>query len=103
MVEASVGTEAIKDFFSSGVGFTAIAIGLLVGAIPGCGPTIIFANLFTAGAVPMSAMVTAAIGQDGDVAMPLLASSKTSFFVFKLIALIPALITGVIMMFGFAM
>jgi hypothetical protein len=69
--------------------------------IPGCGPTIIFANLFTAGAVPASAMTTAAIGQDGDVAMPLLASSKKSFLAFKFLALIPALVTGVIMMFGF--
>ena len=103
MVEVGVGPEAMYNFFASGAGFTAIAIGLLVGFIPGCGPTIIFANLFTAGMIPVSAMTTAAIGQDGDVAMPLLASSKTSFLVFKILALIPALIVGVTMMFGFGL
>ena len=99
MIEVAVGAEAIKDFFASGAGITAVLIGLLAGFIPGCGPTIVMANLFTGGVISPAAMMTTAIAQDGDVAMPLLAGSKLAFFTFKLLSLIPAFIVGIIMVF----
>jgi hypothetical protein len=69
-------------------------MGLLVGFLPGCGPTIMFASIFGAGMIGMAAMTTAAIGQDGDAGFPLLLNDKPTYFTVKFLNLIPAVIVG---------
>lgn len=60
-------------------------VAVLVGVIPESGPHMIFISLFMSGAVPFSVLLANSIVQDGHGALPLLAESKRSFFLAKLI------------------
>ena len=67
---------------------------VLVGFLPGCGPQIIIASLFLAGALPLSAQVSNSISNDGDALFPAIALAPKSAFYATLYTAIPALIIG---------
>ena len=71
---------------------------LLVGLIPGDGPTFIFASLFTSGTIGLAPMTTAVLGQDGEIGLPLIASAKMTYITTKILILIPAFLVGMTML-----
>ena len=71
-----------------------ILLATLVGIIPESGPHMIFVTLFAAGAVPFPVLLASSISQDGHASIPLLAESKKSFAVAKLINCAVALAAG---------
>jgi hypothetical protein len=73
-----------------------LLIAVLVGIIPESGPHLIFVTLFAQGYIPFSVLIASSIAQDGHGMLPLLAESKRSFIVVKLINLTYALVFGLI-------
>ena len=71
-----------------------IILATLIGIIPESGPHMIFVTLFAAGAVPFPVLLASSISQDGHASIPLLAESKKSFAVAKLINCAVALAAG---------
>ncbi|MHB1981766.1 MAG: putative manganese transporter, partial [Sulfobacillus sp.] len=53
-----------------------VALGALVGLIPGCGPQIVVATLFVTGNLPFAAVLANTISQHGDAIFPLLSSAR---------------------------
>jgi len=72
-----------------------LIIAVLIGIIPQSGPNIIFISLFASGAIPFSILLANSIVQDGHGTLPLLAESRKSFFVLKLINAIIGLLVGI--------
>ncbi|MEJ2194330.1 MAG: putative manganese transporter [Ignavibacteriaceae bacterium] len=66
---------------------TVLVIAVLVGLIPESGPHLAFVTLFASGSIPISILIASSIVQDGHGTLPLLAVSKKSFIVLKLINL----------------
>jgi len=73
-----------------------LLVAVLVGIIPESGPHLIFVTLFAQGTIPLSILLASSISQDGHGMLPLLAESKRSFLVVKLINI------GVALFFGLA-
>ncbi|RKX95413.1 MAG: hypothetical protein DRP84_04280 [Spirochaetes bacterium] len=74
----------------------------LIGLIPESGPHMIFVTLFSKGLIPFSILLTSSIVQDGHGMLPLLADSRKSFILIKLINLgIGLLIGAIVMLFGY--
>ena len=73
-----------------------ILLATLIGIIPESGPHLIFVTLFAAGVVPFPVLLASSISQDGHASIPLLAESKMSFAVAKLINCIVAVLAGFI-------
>ena len=71
-----------------------ILLATLLGIIPESGPHLIFVTLFAAGTIPFPVLLASSISQDGHASIPLLAESKKSFAVAKLINCIVALAAG---------
>ena len=71
-----------------------ILLATLIGIIPESGPHMIFVTLYAAGVVPMPVLLASCISQDGHSSIPLLAESKKSFALAKLINCIVALAAG---------
>ncbi|MBQ2965645.1 MAG: arsenic efflux protein [Bacteroidales bacterium] len=71
-----------------------ILLATLIGIIPESGPHMIFVTLFAAGVVPLPVLLASSISQDGHASIPLLAESKKSFLMAKLINCIVALAAG---------
>jgi hypothetical protein len=71
-----------------------ILLATAIGIIPESGPHMIFVTLFAAGAVPFPVLLASSISQDGHASIPLLAESKKSFAVAKLINCVVALAAG---------
>lgn len=71
-----------------------ILLATLIGIIPESGPHLIFVTLFAAGVVPFPVLLASSISQDGHASIPLLAESKKSFAVAKLINCAVALAAG---------
>ena len=71
-----------------------ILLATLIGIIPESGPHMIFVTLFAAGVVPFPVLLASSISQDGHASIPLLAESKKSFAMAKLINCIVALAAG---------
>ncbi|MGM9736354.1 MAG: putative manganese transporter [Candidatus Cryptobacteroides sp.] len=71
-----------------------ILLATAVGIIPESGPHLIFVTLYAAGLVPMPVLLASCISQDGHASIPLLAESKKSFIVAKLINCGIAIIVG---------
>ncbi len=69
---------------------------VLIGFIPESGPHMIFVSLFAAGSIPISILLASSISQDGHGSLPLLAESKKSFLIAKLINGAVAFIIGYI-------
>jgi len=76
--------------------FVILLAAVLIGFIPESGPHMIFVSMFAAGTIPLSILLASSISQDGHGALPLLAESKKSFLVAKLIKGILALAIGYI-------
>ncbi|RLD79467.1 MAG: hypothetical protein DRJ07_11735, partial [Bacteroidetes bacterium] len=71
-----------------------LLIAVLVGIIPESGPHIVFISLFVGGAIPFSVLIANSIVQDGHGAIPLLAESRKSFFLMKLVNVVVGLLVG---------
>ncbi len=71
-----------------------ILLATAIGIIPESGPHMIFVTLFAAGAIPFPVLLASSISQDGHASIPLLAESKKSFAVAKLINCLIALAAG---------
>lgn len=71
-----------------------ILLAAAVGMIPESGPHMIFVTLYASGIVPLPVLLASSISQDGHSSLPLLAESKKSFAVAKLINFVIALIVG---------
>lgn len=71
-----------------------ILLATLIGIIPESGPHMIFVTLFAAGVVPFPVLLASSISQDGHASIPLLAESKKSFLLAKLINCAVALAAG---------
>ena len=71
-----------------------IILATLIGIIPESGPHMIFVTLFAAGAIPFPVLLASSISQDGHASIPLLAESKKSFLLAKIINCSVALIAG---------
>lgn len=67
---------------------------VLIGIIPESGPHLIFVTLFFNGTLPFSILLANSIVQDGHGMIPLLAESKKSFFLVKLINIIVGFLVG---------
>jgi len=65
--------------------FAILIIAILVGIIPESGPHMIFVTLFANGSIPFSILLASSIVQDGHGSLPLLAFSKKSFIVSKIV------------------
>ena len=53
-----------------------VALGAVVGLIPGCGPQIVVATLFVTGNLPFAAVLANTLSQHGDAIFPLLGSAR---------------------------
>ena len=71
-----------------------LAVACLIGLIPESGPHMIFVTLFAEGAIPFSILLASSIVQDGHGMLPLLAESKRTFIVVKIINLLAGLLVG---------
>ncbi|MEN8119377.1 MAG: putative manganese transporter [Bacteroidota bacterium] len=71
-----------------------LLIAVLIGIIPESGPHIVFISLFISGAIPFSILLANSIVQDGHGAIPLLAESRKSFFMMKVVNVLVGLIVG---------
>jgi len=94
-----LGGEEIIERFVKQTGYLVILAALFVGLIPGCGPQILLAALYTQGMVPLSALVTNAICNDGDALFPIIAMDKKSALRVTFYSTIPAIIIGSILFF----
>lgn len=75
-----------------------IVLGLaaLIGLVPESGPHLIFVTLFSRGLVPFGTLLASSIVQDGHGMLPLLAHSRKTFVVVKLINLLFGLAVGAV-------
>jgi hypothetical protein len=71
-----------------------LVIAVLVGLIPESGPHLIFVTLFASGSIPISILLASSIVQDGHGTLPILAVSKRSFIILKIINLIVGFAIG---------
>ena len=78
-----------------------ILLAALVGIIPESGPHLIFVTLYATGLIPFPVLLSSCISQDGHASIPLLAESKKSFAVAKLINVTTALAAGYVAMLFF--
>ena len=75
-----------------------LVIAVLVGLIPESGPHLIFVTLFASGSIPISILLASSIVQDGHGTLPILAVSKKSFILLKLINLVVGFVLGFILL-----
>jgi hypothetical protein len=71
-------------------------ISVLVGMIPGCGPQIFLARLYTAGSLPFAAIVANSVSQHGDSIFPLLARRRGQAMRVTLTSTALAVVIGVV-------
>ena len=71
-----------------------IVIAGLVGIVPESGPHLIFTTFYAQGLTPFVVLLTSSIVQDGHGMLPLLAHSRTQFFLVKAINLVVGLVVG---------
>jgi len=69
---------------------------MLIGIIPESGPNLIFTTLYAGGTISFGVWLANSIVQDGHAGLPLLAESKKSFILVKLIKLVIAFVAGAI-------
>ena len=83
----------LQSLFES-LGFMTIALAILIGFIPGCGPQIITTTLYLQGLVPLSAQLANAISNDGDALFPALALAPKASLYATLYSALPAVVVG---------
>ncbi len=71
-----------------------LLVAVLLGLIPESGPHLVFVILFSKGVVPLSILIANSISQDGHGSLPLLAESKKSFLMMKLINIFVGIVIG---------
>jgi hypothetical protein len=71
-----------------------LGIAVLVGMIPQSGPHFAFVALYVEGSLPISILLANSISQDGHGTLPLLANSKRTFVVLKILNLIWGFMLG---------
>jgi hypothetical protein len=76
------------------LGLAGVAVAALIGLVPGCGVQITMTGLYASGALPLPALLTNAVSQDGDALIPLLAMDRRAALLASLLTIIPALIVG---------
>lgn len=81
--------------------FIVLIIAVIIGIIPESGPHLIFVTMYAAGTIPLSILIASSIVQDGHAMLPMIAVSKKSFMVVKLINIVVGLFVGIILMFFF--
>lgn len=69
-----------------------IALALLIGFLPGCGPQVIVTTLFLNGLIPFPALLANAISNDGDALFPAIALAPRVAVIATLYTAIPAVI-----------
>lgn len=69
-------------------------LAVAVGLIPGCGPQIVVTALYLDGALPFSALMANAIGNDGDALLPAIAIAPRAAILATAYSAIPALVVG---------
>lgn len=75
-------------------GIAGVAIGALIGLIPGCAVQIVFTGLYVSGGVPLPTLVANAVSQDGDALIPLAALRPRAAVLASVITTVPAVLTG---------
>ncbi|MCP4070158.1 MAG: hypothetical protein GY742_00270 [Hyphomicrobiales bacterium] len=83
----------IAELFKGWIMFTPV-VAILVGFIPGCGPQIVVASLYLAGAIPFSAQLANSIANDGDALFPALALAPRAAILATVYSAIPAVVIG---------
>ena len=79
-----------------------LIVASLIGLIPESGPHMIFVTLYSKGMIPFSILLASSIVQDGHGMLPMLADSRKSFLIIKLINFVVGLSIGVVMLaFGY--
>jgi hypothetical protein len=78
--------------------YTVLIIAVLIGLIPESGPHMIFVTLFAQGLLPFGILFASSVVQDGHGTLPLLAVSKKSWIVLKLINLAFGLALGFVLL-----
>ncbi|WP_303573409.1 putative manganese transporter [Alteromonas sp. 1_MG-2023] len=86
------GVDLVDVFQSMGV--SAVALAILIGFLPGCGPQILVTTLYLNGALPFSAQLGNAISNDGDALFPAIALSPRAALLATLYSGIPAFLVG---------
>ena len=71
-----------------------VALAILVGFIPGCGPQLVVTSLYLAGALPLSAQLGNAVSNDGDALFPAIAIAPRAAVAATLYSALPALAVG---------
>jgi putative 10TM heavy-metal exporter len=71
-------------------------VAVIVGIIPESGPHLIFVTMYANSSIPLSILIASSIAQDGHAMLPLIAISKRSFILVKLINMVVAFIIGYI-------
>ena len=74
--------------------------GVLLGLVPGCGPQIVFAGLYGNNAIPFSALVGNAIGQDGDALFPLMAMDLKAAVLATIYTTFPAAAVSILLYYA---
>ncbi|MEE6208901.1 putative manganese transporter [Salarchaeum sp. III] len=80
---------------AAAAGVLAPVAGALLGLVPGCGPQIVFAQVYAEGGLPFSALTANAVSQDGDALFPLMAIDMKAAIVATIYTTVPALVVGV--------
>lgn len=75
-------------------GATAVLVGTLVGAVPGCGLQIAWVGLYLDGAVDLPGLLANALAQDGDALLPLLFIQRRAAIGLTVLTTAPALLLG---------
>lgn len=87
----------IKDFVQEHKTLALLIAGA-VGIIPESGPHLAFVTLYADGTLPFSVLVTSSIIQDGHGMLPLLATSRRTFFGVKAVKLVVGLTMGLVLL-----
>ena len=77
-----------------GMGLGLVALAIVIGFLPGCGPQILVTTLYLNGAIPFSAQLGNAISNDGDALFPAIALSPKAAMLATFYSALPAFIVG---------
>ena len=88
-----------SDLAKYGDGVLAVVVASMIGLIPGCGPQIIAISAYVKDVISFPALTANAISQDGDALFPLLVRHKAASFWATIHTTIPAIITGLMLLF----
>ncbi len=83
----------LKDIFTNIKFFTPL-LALLIGFLPGCGPQILVTTLYLSEYIPMSALISNSISNDGDALFPAIALAPKAALIATIYSGIPAAIVG---------